>query len=352
MTGTLATESPGGQRRGRGHGHAGLPRGPAAPGAHPVAAHRPGHEGAADRPRARASCGSRGLVRLHPGGRIEVVPPDISLPALALDYERRARETRSAAHELAQVYFQARSASRTPDVGTVRILNSMDEIAAVTAEAVAAGTERIRTFRSLSPRTRAVFASPLHSHEEPSRGVGGQRARLRDRLRHRGPGDRRRPGHPRGAGTRWRAVPVHLVVPFWCVIVDEAVAIVDVSAFDPSGFGSAVIRARSMVLALIALSDHLWDLGSPLSSGGLDRRAARPADPVAAGRRGARRDDRPPGRGLPADRRTPRPRPDGPARRRHPVPGRRAGRAPRADLAASAGRPRRLGSDSCVPPGW
>ena len=101
-----------------------------------------------------------------------MIPPDISLPALALDYERRARETRSAAHELAQVFFQARS-PHDPRRGTVRILNSLDEIAAVTAEAVAAGTEQIRTFRSLSPRTRAVFDSPLHSHEEPTLGISG-----------------------------------------------------------------------------------------------------------------------------------------------------------------------------------
>ena len=211
--------------------------------------------------------GSRGLVRLHPGGRIEVIPPDISLPALALDYERRARETRSAAHELAQVYFQARSASRTPDVGTVRILNSLDEIAAVTAEAVAAGTERIRTFRSLSPRTRALFASPLHSHEEPSRGVAGNVLDYvtvydTDVLEIDGALEILE-ARERG-GERFRFTSG---VPFSAVIVDEVVAIVDVSAFDPSGFGSAVIRARSMVLALIALSDHLWGLGSPLSTG-------------------------------------------------------------------------------------
>jgi DNA-binding CsgD family transcriptional regulator len=213
---------------------------------------------------------SRGLVRLHAGGRIEVIPPDISLPALALDYERRARETRSAAHELAQVYFQARSASRTPDVGTVRVLNSMDEIAAVTAEAVAAGTERIRSFRSLSPRTRAVFDSPTHAHEEPSRGVAGNVLDYMstydtDVLEIEGALEILE-ARERG-GERFRFTSG---VPFSAVIVDEAVAIVDVSAFDPSGFGSAVIRARSMVLALIALSDHLWDLGSPLATGGVN----------------------------------------------------------------------------------
>jgi DNA-binding CsgD family transcriptional regulator len=53
-------------------------------------------------------------------------------------------------------------------------------------------------------------------------------------------------------------------VPFSCVIVDDAAAVVDVSAFDESGSGSALVRSRPMVLALIALADHLWDLGSPL----------------------------------------------------------------------------------------
>jgi DNA-binding CsgD family transcriptional regulator len=212
---------------------------------------------------------ARGLVRVDPGGRIEVVPPDISLPALALDYERRARETRSAAHELAQVYFQARSATRRPDVGQVRILNSMDEIAAVTAEAVAAGTEQIRTFRSLSPRTRALFASPLHSHEEPTRGVSGkilEYTTVYDTKVLEIEGaleilDARERG-----GERFRFTSS---VPFSAVIVDQSAAIVDVSAFDPSGFGSALIRARPMVLALSALADHLWDLGSPLSIGGM-----------------------------------------------------------------------------------
>ena len=40
--------------------HPGLPRGPAAPGADQVAAHRPGHEGAAGRPLARASWAAEG----------------------------------------------------------------------------------------------------------------------------------------------------------------------------------------------------------------------------------------------------------------------------------------------------
>ena len=206
----------------------------------------------------------RGLVRLQPGGVIEVVPPDISLPTLALSYERRARETRSAAHELAQVFFQARAASTTPDAGTIRILNSLDEMAAVTAEAVAAGTEIVRVFRGPSPRTDAIFDSPMHSHEEPSRGAGGivlDMASVYDsRVLELPDAVTVLEARERG-GERFRLATS---VPFSCVIVDEAAAIVDVSAFDPTGFGSALVRARAMVLALIGLFDHLWTLGSPL----------------------------------------------------------------------------------------
>jgi DNA-binding CsgD family transcriptional regulator len=207
----------------------------------------------------------RGLLRVHAGGQVEVLPPDISLPALALDYERRARDTRSAAHELAQVFFHARAEVGTRDTGRVRILNSLDEVAAATAEAVATGTQRIRTFRTLSPRTRQVFDSPAHAHEEPSRGVGGKQLaytstydsailqidNILDILESRERG-----------GERFR---FSSAVPFSAVIVDETVAIVDLSDFDPSGYGSVLIRSRPLVLALGSLADQLWDLASPLT---------------------------------------------------------------------------------------
>ncbi|GAB3440636.1 hypothetical protein GCM10027517_15420 [Phycicoccus ginsengisoli] len=216
----------------------------------------------------------RGLLRVHAGGTIEVLPPDISLPALAQAYERQARGARSAAHELAQVFFQARAASRAPDAGAIRVLDSMEEIAAATAEAVASGRERIRTFRTLSPRTRAVFAAPLHAHEETSHGVGGTTLdytavydtavlavdNVLEVLAARERG---------GERARFSSA-----VPFSAVIVDDTSAVVDLSEFDPSGSGSVVVRARPMVLALIALADQLWDRGSPLhrDAPGGDRR--------------------------------------------------------------------------------
>lgn len=217
--------------------------------------------------RALATLERQGLVRLRTGGGIEVLPPDISLSALAASYEARARETRSAAHELAQIFFQVRNATSVPDPATVRILASLDEIAAATAEIVAAGNEQVRTFRSMSPRTVAVLDSPQHSHEQPTTGVRGvtlvPTTVYDSRVLELDGALETLTARERG-GERFRFTSD---VPFSAVIVDDVAAVVDVSAFDESGFGSALVRARSMVLALIALYDHLWSLGSPLQHG-------------------------------------------------------------------------------------
>lgn len=226
--------------------------------------------------RALASLVDQGLVRLGPGGSIEVIPPDISLPVLASEYERLARQTRSAAHELAQVYFQARHTATVPDPSAIRILGSLEEIGPVTAEIIATGKEAVRCFRSVSPRTQALFASPMHAHEEPTRGAGGvtlplstvydtQVLELEGALQV-------LQGRERGG----EVARFTTSVPFSAVIVDDTAAVVDVSAFDPAGFGSALVRARSLVVALRALYDHLWNLGSPLERSGLS--AARRRD--------------------------------------------------------------------------
>jgi len=217
--------------------------------------------------RALAALTDQGLVRLHPGGAVEVIPPDISLPALALQYERRARETRSAAHELAQLYFAARTSPAVHDVGGIRILQSLDEVAAATAEVIASGNELVRCFRSLSPRTRAVFDSPLHAHEAPSVGAAGRVLEMRTVYESAVlelPGVLGTLAARERGGESFRFTSS---VPFSAVVVDEEAAVVDVSGFDPTGHGSVLVRTHPVVQALGSLADHFWDIGSPLERG-------------------------------------------------------------------------------------
>lgn len=207
---------------------------------------------------------AQGMIRLHEGGRLEVIPPDIALPNFAAELEHRARQTRSAAHELAQVYFSARSQVLRPDPSSLQLLQSMDELAAATADIISTGTERVRTFRAMSPRTRDLFAAPLHAHEAPSFGAGGTPLPMHTtyssdvldlpnalevlEARERG-------------GEKYRFVSS---VPFSAIVVDESVAVVDTTLFEDNGAGSVLVRAKPMVRALGALADLLWDLGSPL----------------------------------------------------------------------------------------
>lgn len=207
---------------------------------------------------------AQGLVRIHEGGHLEVLPPDIALPNLASELEQRARQTRSAAHELAQVYFQARSQLIRPDTSGLRILQSMDELAAATADIVSSATAQVRSFRAMSPRTRDLFAAPIHSHEAPSTGAGGAPLDMRTtytsevldlenalqvlEARERG-------------GERFRFVSS---IPFSALVVDDAAAVVDTTLFESNGQGSVLVRSRPMVRALAALADLFWDLGAPL----------------------------------------------------------------------------------------
>ncbi len=193
-----------------------------------------------------------------------MLPPDIALPNLAAELEQRARQTRSAAHELAQVYFQARSQLIRPDTSGLRILQSMEELAAATADIVSSATAQVRSFRAMSPRTRDLFAAPIHSHEAPSTGAGGVPLEMRTtytsevldlenalqvlEARERG-------------GERFRFASS---IPFSALIVDEAAVSVDTTLFESNGQGSVLVRSRPMVRALAALADLFWDLGSPL----------------------------------------------------------------------------------------
>src|SRR4051812_28129905 len=115
---------------------------------------------------------ARGLIRLTAADAWEVVPPDIALPAHAAELERRARSVRGAAHELSQVFFQARSGDR-PRTEGVRSLSSLDELRSASAEIVSAARTSVRAMRDRSRRTEALFAAPMTAHRERSFAADG-----------------------------------------------------------------------------------------------------------------------------------------------------------------------------------
>ena len=228
---------------------------------------------------------TRGLVAVHRDGSWEPAPPDIAIPAHAVNLERRAREARAAAHELAQVFYRARTPP-TRRLEGVQVLTSLDEIHTATSEIVAAATSTLRTARNMSPRTRVLFAAPMASHRERTYASDGAEVTLRtiydtkvleldnasEVLAARAEG-----------GERYRFASD---LPFSAVVADETAAVVDLSSYDESGFGSLLVRSRPIVQALGSTLDALWRLAIPsprTGTQGIDDRDLQILSLLAAG---------------------------------------------------------------------
>ena len=205
--------------------------------------------------------------------------------------------------------------------------------------------------RDRSRRTEALFAAPMTAHRERSFAADGTELVMRTTyeigvLEIQGAGEvleARAEG-----GEQFRFVES---LPFSVLVADEAAAVVDVSRHDPAGGGSLLVRNPALVRGLSDLVEAVWRLGAP--AGRARTRGAGPprhGHPHAAGGRGLRRHDRAPVRHLPADGRAAGAGAHGPARRGHPVPGRRAGGPARMALsraaAGPAGRVARVGRTS------
>ena len=204
---------------------------------------------------------SRGLLSVHADGTWEPAPPDVALPAHAVNLERRAREARAAAHELGQIYYRART---PPSRGEgIQMLTSMDEIHTATSEIVAAATHTLRSARNKSPRTAVLFAAPLDSHRERSYASDGSELTLRtiyDTAVLELDNARQVLAARAEGGERFRFTPD---LPFSAVVADETAAVVDLSSYDESGYGSVLVRSRPIVLALVATLDALWRVAVP-----------------------------------------------------------------------------------------
>ena len=234
--------------------------------------------------RTLAILAARGLIRAR-GGGWEVLPPDVALPALAAELERRARAARGAAHELSQVFFQARAETRTPTDG-LRILTSLEDLHSASAEIVSGAQTSVRAMRDRSRRTETLFAASLRAHRERSYAADGTELVMRTTyevavLEIEGAGEVLR-ARAEG-GEQFRFVQE---LPFSVLVVDETAAVVDVSRHAPDGGGSLLVRQPALVRALSELVDTVWRIGTPAGrarTAGLDRRDTAILTLLAAG---------------------------------------------------------------------
>lgn len=218
---------------------------------------------------------ARGLISLGSTGALEVPPPVTSLPHHAAELERRAQRVRAAAHELTQVYYNARTRERDPATG-VHVLHDRDEVAARTNQVVAEARVGLRCLRAMTLRTHDVMGAPLASHREPSIGAHGQVLPVRtvwdvQTLELPGAVEVLAARAEGGEAQRFLAR-----VPLSVVVADDSACVVEWSCTDDSGPQGVLLRIGGMVLGLRALVDRLWEAATSVSQGtGADELEAR-----------------------------------------------------------------------------
>lgn len=230
---------------------------------------------------------ARGLIQLGANGSFDVPPPLSAIPQHALDLERRAHQVRAAAHELTQVYYNARSRQREPDTG-VQLLHDLDDVAAQTNLIVAGGRHALLSVRALTLRTHELLAAPLESHREPSTGVGGRS------IAHRTVWDTgvlELPDAVKVLGARsdgGEAQRFLARLPLTFVVVDDAACLIEWTSADTDGPQGILVQTRGLVLAVVRLFERFWELSTPLARGAashdeLDQRDASILRLMAAG---------------------------------------------------------------------
>lgn len=192
-----------------------------------------------------------GMITMAPDNSIEVIPPEIALPVYAAHLERLAVESRAGIEELGESYRRARVATKDPDELDVRVVVNFTEFTQARMRTLRAARESILI---IAPRTDVNDQSLL----APDRGVLLHPASSVTRrvvfdssiLELDGALDAMALLEADGAEIRTRSG-----LALGLVIVDRAVALVDITNHDATGIGSIIIRHPPLVTALTALAE-------------------------------------------------------------------------------------------------
>ena len=208
-------------------------------------------------------------MHLGPRGSLDVPPPLTTLPQHASDLEHRARVLRSTAHELTQVFYNART--REPDAGSgLLLLHDLDEVGEQTTALVAGAVRGIVASRAPTSRSRQLLAAPLASQREPTVGLHSRPVRQRtlwDSALLEPPGGVEVLRARRTGGEEQRFLPR---VPLTFVVVDDTACLVEWTSDEPADRDAPVglvVHTAGLVTGALQLFERLWDLASPVGRG-------------------------------------------------------------------------------------
>ncbi|GAB95579.1 putative LuxR family transcriptional regulator [Kineosphaera limosa NBRC 100340] len=206
-----------------------------------------------------------GLLRRTADDEWEALPPDLTLPALAGEFELRAATARALSIELSTIYRNARAHPRVEGGGIVALSNQQ-ELAEASAHLVAVAEHEVIGFRDNSPRTAHLFGGDPDQHRGRWVNASGRPLRLRTTF------DSAVLDLPRAAEilqartASGESCRFARGLPFSVIVADTTSAVVDLTSYDSSAQGCLLVGDRRLVLALAGLVEMVWRTAAPMAS--------------------------------------------------------------------------------------
>lgn len=189
-----------------------------------------------------------------------VVPPREALTSMADAMERRARVTRAAANEFDILWRRTRAPDNPPSAAGLESLVGVAEIGYRLAHRHRTATRKVWWLVDSSPAAHRLFGQLREQPGLLDVREGVERRLILDTALL---DDDAAMAHAEHSRSQGQLVAVAHGLPFSALLSDSSIGVIDLTAFDTHGEGSAELRATTAVQALGRLCQEIWDLSTP-----------------------------------------------------------------------------------------
>ncbi len=206
----------------------------------------------------------RRFLEVNADGSITLAPPDAALRDHALRLERQAASTMSMTREVSRLFYTARSGEAVAGDSRMRLLYTVDEVHAATAELVGSTSNELMTLRAPTLRVFGLSTQSRESQATASRNADGKVLKMRTVY------DLRLLQVAEAMDILETLRPIEgqrfsSQLPFSLVVGDERCAVIDASF--PGRQGPLGLYLESPALAEPArwLAESFWDAALPVT---------------------------------------------------------------------------------------
>lgn len=121
----------------------------------------------------------RRFLEVNADGSITLAPPDTALRDHALRLERQAATTMSMTREVSRLFYSARAGESTGGDSRMRLLDTVDDVHAATAEVVGSTSSELLTLRAPTLRVFGLSRQSRESQVTASRNADGKVLKMR-----------------------------------------------------------------------------------------------------------------------------------------------------------------------------